>query len=185
MMLRKLLRFLKKIFLILFVLIFLVAIAVAIFIFTFDLNRYKNLTEQKLSLLLGRPVTIESMHTKLSLVPTITINGFKILNNEPFQGKSPLLSIQKMDAELELAPLLTYNINIHKVSLDKATINLLKAADKNNWALKSNSTSSTEEKSAAKNTKINLQKNLRLNVVNIKELLVHYEDEKQKQKIYR
>ena len=105
-MLKKLWRFIKRIFGIVFIVLFLAVIAIIIFVMTFDLNHYKDFTAKKLSVILDHPVTIESMHTKLALVPTITISGVKIGNNDPFQDKAPLLAIQKMDAELELAPLL-------------------------------------------------------------------------------
>ena len=60
-MLAKFLHFLKTLFLTLLVLVILIAIGIAVFILTFDLNHYKGLTEEKLSDLMGRPVTIEGM----------------------------------------------------------------------------------------------------------------------------
>lgn len=176
-MLRKIWRFIKRIFGILFILLFLVVIALIIFFMTFDLNRYKDLAAQKLTTILDRPVKIESMHTKLALIPTITITGFKIENNEPFQDKAPLLFIQKMDAELELAPLLNSQINIHKITLDEASINLFKNKDTNNWILSPAPQKNTQNTAPSKsNAKIDLQKSIRLNIVTIGVLKGTFED---------
>ena len=176
-MLRKIWRFIKRIFGILFILLFLAVIALIIFFITFDLNRYKDLAAQKLTTILDRPVKIESMHTKLALIPTITITGFKIENNEPFQDKAPLLFIQKMDAELELAPLLNSQINIHKIILDEASINLFKNKDTNNWILSPAPQKDTQNTAPSKsNAKIDLQKSIRLNIVTIGVLKGTFED---------
>ncbi len=176
-MLRKIWHFIKRIFVILLILLFLAIIGLVIFFMTFDLNRYKDLAAQKLTLILDRPVKIESMHTKLALIPTITITGFKIENNEPFQDKAPLISIQKMDAELELAPLINSQINIHKITLDEASVNLFKTKNENNWTL-STSTKTEKADNTPKKTvsKIDLQKNIRLNSVTIGTLNATYDD---------
>ena len=128
---RKIFLFTKGALLALLVSVVVLAIGIAIFIFTFDLNRYKDFTEQKLTQVLQHPVTIDSMHIKLSLVPTITIQGFKISNNDPFKEKVPLLVVPTMHAELELAPLLARSIDIHSVNLQKAEVYLAKKGEKN------------------------------------------------------
>ena len=181
-MLRKIWRFTKRILAVLFILLILAVIGIAIFVMTFDLNRYKDLAAQKLSIILDRPVTIESMHTKLALIPTITITGFKIDNNDPFKNKDPLLSIKKMDAELELAPLLNSQINIHKIDMDAAEIHLFKNADKNNWTISSTQKEDPATKTTPKasNAKLDLQKNLQLNLVTIGTLNISYDDSKEK-----
>ncbi|MBQ3696022.1 MAG: AsmA family protein [Alphaproteobacteria bacterium] len=174
-MVRKIWRFIKGIFGIIFILLFVTIIGLIIFVMTFDLNRYKDLAAAKLTLILDRPVKIESMHTKLALIPTITITGFEILNNEPFQDKAPLLTIQKMDAELELAPLLNSQMNIHKINLDAATINLFKTQNASNWTLSNANSTHTKSQTDVKSTaKKNLQKNIHLNLVTISTLNVHY-----------
>ena len=126
-------RILKKVLLFLFVLIVVIAAVVTIFLLTFDLNRYKTFTEKKLTTLLNRPVTIEAMETKLALIPTISISGFKIANNDPFADKDPLIYIKKMEAVLELAPLLVKQINIHRVDIEDADVHLFKSNQANNW----------------------------------------------------
>ena len=70
----------KKFFIALLILILLPILTVGIFILTFDLNRYREFTEKKLSETLNYPVSIGAMETKLAFVPTIQITDFKITN---------------------------------------------------------------------------------------------------------
>ena len=145
----------KRFFGILLILFVLSIISLIFFLLTFDLNRYKDLAAAKLTLILDHPVKIESMHTKLSLIPTITVTGLEVLNQSPFQDKAPLLSVQKLDAELELAPLLNSQLNIHQIDLDRAVINLFKTKDGDNWSSAKkvvNDRQQTQEQAAPKNT---------------------------------
>ena len=186
-MLAKLLHFMKTLFITLFSLVLLAAIAVAIFLLTFDLNHYRNLAEEKLTTLLGRPVTIESMHTKLALVPTITIENFKILNNTPFENKEAFVSVKKMNAELELIPLLNSQIYIHNIDVDAVDVNLYQANGKNNWAFSDKNTTAdkatgTKQPTQANNTKQpNAMDNLRVDTISIHALKILYDDAGKKQ----
>ena len=172
-------RILKKILLFLFVLIFLIVAGLTIFLLTFDLNRYKSLAETKLTELLNRPVTIESMDTKLALIPTISIKGFKIANNDPFTDKAPLLYVQRMEAVLELAPLLVSQINIHSVDIESADINLLQNGTANNWTLeKQGKTKKTEQPAGSKDA---AKKNLNLSLAQIRSLNINFDNGKIKQ----
>ena len=128
-------RIIKKTLVILLTLFLLLVIALTIFLLTFDLNHYKRLAEQKLTLLLHHPVTIESMHTKLALIPTISVTNFKIANNQPFQDKDPLLFVKKMEAELELIPLIHSQVHIHEVSISEANLNLYANQQQDNWSI--------------------------------------------------
>ena len=177
-MLRKILHLVKKLFILAFILAVLLAVGITFFVLTFDLNRYKGLAERKLTSTLRRPVTIESMDTKLAVVPTITIKGFRIANNEPFQDKDPLLSIQKMDAELELIPLFRSQINIHKVDNDTAKINLYKTEQANNWSFEDvqNKTNNGKNQADAANKVSKISNNLRLDNISIHSMDVAYND---------
>ena len=68
----------KKILITLAVLIVLLLVGFGIFLATFDLNHYREFAQKQLSKALNYPVQIGSMRTKLSLIPTIQINNFKI-----------------------------------------------------------------------------------------------------------
>ena len=185
-MLGKLWHGLTRIFGIMFILLVLSIIGLIVFILTFDLNHYKDFAAAKLTLILNRPVTIESMHTKLALIPTITITGFQVLNDEPFQDKAPLLSVQKMDAELELAPLLNSQLNIHKVDVEAATINLFKTKTANNWVIRKKTEESDAQPTNPKKVmppKKELQNNIRLNTITIGSLGINYDNSGAKQSI--
>ncbi len=178
-------KLLKTLFLTLLLLVLLAVSAIGIFLWTFDLNHYKNLAETKLTELLKHPVQIQEMTTQLSFIPTISISGFKILNNEPFQEEKPLLDVQKMSAELELIPLLNSQINIHRISIDSANLNLIQEKDTNNWEIKTTGTSSSQQTKTASQT--NQQKiksdNIQLNLIDIKTLNVAYTKDKKTQKL--
>lgn len=105
----------KKIFLTLFILIFLLIVGVIIFLLTFDLNHYREFTQKKLSQALNYPVQIGSMHTKLSLIPTIKISNFKVRQN----GENPriILDIPQMEATLDIISLLKRKIEISKIDI--------------------------------------------------------------------
>ncbi len=178
---------LKKIFVVFFIILVLLVSGIAFFIYTFDLNRYKSLAEEKLTAALNRPVSIESMSTKLSLIPTINITGFKVMNNAPFQEEEPLLLIQKMEAELELAPLLNRHINIHKINIHTAQMNLFKDKEATNWTFeKQQRTDSVQAKptftQSAGASELNA-KNFHLNLVSIDKLNISYREEKKNEKI--
>ena len=170
-------RILRRILFILFLILVLIATTVTVFLLTFDLNHYKTFVEKKLSQALNRTVNIESMHTKLSLVPTISISGFKVLNNEPFQDANPLLSIQNMDAVLELVPLLNSQINIQSVHIQSADVNLINKEGHNNWSVSNSDKEGTS--ASVPNAKLSTtQNNLHLNSATIEALNFKYQDEK-------
>lgn len=177
-MLKKIFRILKKLLIILFVLVLLLIIAVGLFVLTFDLNSYKGKAEEKLTQLLRHPVTIESMHTKLALVPTITINNFQIDNNDPFKNKEPLLFVKKMDAELELFSLINAQITLHKIDIDAAKINLYKDKDLDNWSIPNSDEATTGQSSQQEKRKkvVITQNKLRIDSIFLNTLNVSYND---------
>ena len=66
-------KLLKNLFLTILLVVILAVCAVGVFLWTFDLNRYKDIAETKLTEALKHPVQIESMATRLSFIPTISI----------------------------------------------------------------------------------------------------------------
>lgn len=105
----------KKLLITLLVLILLLIVGAVIFLLTFDLNHYREFTQKKLSQTLNYPVHIGSMHTKLSLIPTIKITNFKILQN----GENPkiILDVPQMEATIDILPLLKKKIEISKINI--------------------------------------------------------------------
>ena len=107
----------KKIFLTLLILFVLLLVGLVIFVMTFDLNHYRRFVETRASNALGRPVKIHSLSSKLSLVPTIEVVGVQILDDHQ---KLPVLYIPKLEAIVELTPLIHGQITIPKISVSKA-----------------------------------------------------------------
>ncbi len=119
-----------KIFLVLFVfLIF----GIFIFVFTFNLNSYKDLIAEKVSIALGRSVTIGSMDMKLAMVPTIRIRDVRIENPDSFSADKPFVWISTGDVTVALAPLLSDRIEIQSIDLGKTMMNLIQNGNKKNW----------------------------------------------------
>ena len=126
---------LKRILKAIMVLLVILFVAITIFFITFDLNSYKGIITSKASDALGRPLTIERMSMKLSLIPTIEIKGVKIVNNEAFKDESPLLEIDSVDATLALLPLLKSKVEIKAFNMSVAKVNLFDKNGQNNYTL--------------------------------------------------
>ena len=109
----------KKILFTLLALIVLLILGVVIFLLTFDLNHYRHFVETQATNALGRPVEIKSLATKLSLIPTIKVEGVRILDTDQ---KEPLLEIPKLEAVIELTPLVQKQIIVQKIAVPAATL---------------------------------------------------------------
>ncbi|MGN0919473.1 MAG: AsmA family protein [Alphaproteobacteria bacterium] len=109
----------KKILLTLLALVVAFILGIVIFLLTFDLNHYRHFVETQASHALGRPVEIKSLATKLSLIPTIKVEGVRILEANQTE---PLLEIPKLEAVLELMPLVQKQVVVQKIALPKATL---------------------------------------------------------------
>ena len=108
----------KKIFTVLLILFVILAVGIFIFLLTFDLNHYRHFVENLASNTLGRTVKIKSLSTKLSLVPTISVEGVEII--DPAQ-KEPLLNIPQLEAVVELTPLIHGQITVQKIVVSDAS----------------------------------------------------------------
>ena len=151
----------KKIIITIVALIILLIVAVGIFLATFDLNHYREFTEKKLSLLLNRPVQIGAMHTKLSLIPTIEISNFEILDSK--ENPKPILQIPQMDATLEIVPLIkNFQIDIQKINV------LLISADLTNLTHKT-----TKEQDSPKTQDVQSKKAAELDNLWVKNIVVN------------
>ncbi len=146
----------KKFFIVLLILVLLPILTLGIFILTFDLNRYREFTAKKLSETLHYPVSIGSMETKLALVPTIQITDFKIMN----QDKQAILTIPKMEATVEMAPLLKKQVNIQKISVPTLLMDAtqLTKTEENKKATEQPKTEEHPKTESNVNSKIDLSK---------------------------
>lgn len=179
----KILKRVLKIFMILLVLLF---IGISIFFLTFDLNSYKGMIASKASAALGRPVTIEKMSMKISLIPTVAVEGVKIANtSEPgFDPKQSLLQIDSMDVTLALIPLLKGNIELKDFNLSSANIVLIEKDGKNNWTFGDEKTASPapvkKQQNAAND---NILDRLHVDNISVKKLSVSYTQNDKTQKV--
>lgn len=182
-MLKKIIKILKKLLVIFLVLVLLALLALTLFILNFDLNKYKDKAEEKLSQALQHPVSIGSIDTKLALVPTITINNFQISNNESFQDKAPLLYIKQMDAELELYSLINAQISIRKIDINVANLNLYKNQQQDNWSIPSATNSENTNSGTQKTTSKLTANKLRVDDIFLNTLNVSYNDASSQQNL--
>ena len=180
---------LKRIFKVIMILLVILFITISIFFLTFDLNSYKGVITSKASEALGRPVTINSMSMKLSLIPTIEIKGVKIVNNDEFKNEDPLLEIDSIDATLALLPLLKSNVEIKSFNMGMAKVNLFDKDGKNNYTLgaadaapvvQSDQTTQVAQKDVFKSVSDVLNR-LSIDTVAIKTLLITHKQDDKKQ----
>lgn len=182
----------KRIFKVVMILLLILFVAISIFFLTFDLNSYKGIITSKASEALGRPVTINSMSMKLSLIPTVEIKGIKIVNNAEFKDDAPLLEIDSIDATLALLPLLQSKVEIKSFNMATAKVNLLDKNGQNNYTLGSSDASvatqpvqttqsaETDKKDIFK-TVSDVLNRLSIDTIAIKTLLVTHKQDDKKQ----
>ena len=123
----------KKFLLFLLGLIVLLVIGVTVFLLTFDLNSYRNMIEEKLSLALGRSVTIGRLEMKLSLIPTVKINDIQVGNPDRFVSDEKFLKINSAEATLAVAPLFSKRIEIQTIRTDHIDVSFVKHRGQGNW----------------------------------------------------
>lgn len=123
-----------KIFLKIFLaLVVLLILGIAIFFLTFDLNSYKGMIADAASKALGRSVTITSMEMKLSLIPTIKVNGVQIENPEGLNTGKPFVTVDTIEATLSVVPLFSKKIEVRDFALGTVMLNLAEQNGRNNW----------------------------------------------------
>ena len=129
---------LKKI-LIVFVSLLTIALLIVFATFAYlqfaDLNRYKPQISQRLSAYLHRSVVIAG-DFDIKLIPlSLSLTDAKIAN-APWGSKPDMLSVQQLDLELGLLPLLTGELLISKFVLDDVQVVFERSEQgDNNWHL--------------------------------------------------
>ncbi|SIR24660.1 MULTISPECIES: AsmA family protein [Acidiphilium] len=98
--------------------------AVAIFVATFNPDSYKPRIIAAVEQATGRQLTITGpLHMTLSLVPTISASGIT-LANPPGYADADMASLQRIEAQVALLPLLSHRIDIIKLALIDPVITL-------------------------------------------------------------
>ncbi len=126
----------KKLLKIFFGLFIFIIAALVIFFLTFDLNTYKGMITEAASKALGRPVYIDSLEMKLSLIPTVKARGVRVANPAGFPADKPMLMTNSVEATLAVMPLFSRQIEVRDFSLGLVGVNLIDNGEgNNNWSL--------------------------------------------------
>lgn len=108
----------------LFILLLVVVVAGVAFLFTVDPNDYKQTIQDQARNALGRDLAIDGdIGWALSLSPSVSVEGVRLANAE---GASPpdMISVGRVEAQMEILPLLSREIVVNKVVLADADIHL-------------------------------------------------------------
>jgi uncharacterized protein involved in outer membrane biogenesis len=121
-----------------------------ILVMSIDFNQYKGLIAEQVKQATGRELTIAGdFKLSLSLAPAVAVNNVSLAN---FAGGSPaeMVTLKRLEVQLQLLPLLSREIRVDRLVLDGA--NVLLETDKNgrgNWELSSGSAAAPAQTSGA------------------------------------
>lgn len=114
----------KLLFKIFFLLLILALIGGGVFLFMFDLDKYRGQITSELSKALDRPVIIDKMAMKISMIPTIKISGITVGYPKGSTVKEPLAKINTAELTMELTPLLNKEVKIKDVLIHDTVLNI-------------------------------------------------------------
>lgn len=177
-------KLLLKLFLSLIIIVF---VAGGIFLWTFDLNRYRETITLQLSQALGRPVTIENMEMKLSLIPTIRASRITIGNPSAFNSSEPLLNAEAVDLTIALPPLFNKEIQVRDIQIINVTVNFIQTAEGNNLVVtatdtpvQSGKTNASANSATANNPYLS---QLSVDTIKANQVIINYLNQEQKEQI--
>jgi uncharacterized protein involved in outer membrane biogenesis len=163
---------LKKILLVfasLLTLALLIAFAVFAYLQFADLSRYKPQISQRLSQYLGRPVTLAGDFDIKILPLSISLTDARVAN-APWSSTPTMLSVQHLDLQLGLLPLLTGQLLISDFVLDdvQVVVEHNEQGD-NNWKLIERKPKKAKTKAGSKSTALPLDfaSNVNIDIKNI------------------
>ena len=117
----------------------LAAIAVMVLVFVvpplISVSAYKNQITQLISQSLGRPVRLSSVQAHILPWPGFEITDLSVAE-DPAYGAEPVLHANKVTASIRLLALLRGRVEIGKISVDEASLNLVRAGP-GHWNLDS------------------------------------------------
>ncbi|KAA5607635.1 AsmA family protein [Roseospira marina] len=110
--------------------------ALGVFIATLDVSQYKGRIVALLEQKTGRTVTIDGdLDLAIGLSPALVVEDVTI-GNADWASDPEMLSVGRLEAQVEMLPLLSGDINIVRVILDDPIVHLETDKDGNgNWAL--------------------------------------------------
>ena len=100
-----------------------------------SVSAYKNQITQLISQSLGRPVRLSSVQARILPWPGFEISDLSVAE-DPAYGAEPVLHANKVTASIRLLALLRSRIEIGKISVDEASLNLVRAGP-GHWNLDS------------------------------------------------
>ncbi|MGB5295969.1 MAG: hypothetical protein WBP34_13535, partial [Thermoanaerobaculia bacterium] len=100
-----------------------VALVLVLLVFqpTLNLSHLGHLLEERLTDLAGVPVTLQQMHLKTSLDPTVAVRGLRMARPGP-DGVEDLARVETTQLQIELIPLLMRRISVTSLELDQVTM---------------------------------------------------------------
>ena len=111
--------------------IILVAVAIVVLVLVLpplvNVGRYKSRVTTLLSQSLGRPVRLSSVEVRLLPWPGFVLTNLSVAE-DPAYGAEPVLYASKVTASIRLLALWRGRLEIGKISVDKASLNLVRAA---------------------------------------------------------
>ncbi|MBB5190167.1 uncharacterized protein involved in outer membrane biogenesis [Silvimonas terrae] len=142
---------------------------IALAIYLFNWNMLRGPIAQRVSDKLGRPFAITGdLHVRLGWTPTITAEGLT-LANAPWSKTPTMATLQKLEFDLPLKPLLHQEIQLPRVVLTAPDVTLEQNAQgQNNWTFDQLTSSPAASKASAPAVK--------LGQVNVDHGHVHYLD---------
>ncbi len=178
-------KFLFKLF---FLLIVLIIIAGTIFLWLFDVNKYRNEIAAELSTLLNRPIQIERVEMKLSMIPTVRLVNVEVGNPSGFSAKVPFAKVGHIEMTMVLPPLLKKKIQIRDIQLKKAELNFIQEKGVNNFTFGNMAQKTPSKPTAALNTNTAVSTNsylanLRIDTIGADDIVMNYQDNDVKEKV--
>ena len=119
----------KKILIILAAVIVLAVVGIVIFIATFNIDTYKGALITQLESLTGNTVEIGHLSMEWKGRMMMEADKFVILVEEPGGQKVPALSFDRASAVVDLMPLLTRQLQISSISIDRPQIAIIRTEE--------------------------------------------------------
>lgn len=131
----------KRVVLVVVGIVVVIVAALAIFVYTFDINKYKPVVEQRVSAAVGYNLKIDGQ-MGLSLFPNLSVEvkGLHLENPEKFKAQAAdMVYVEKANVGLALGPLLSKRLEFKDITLTGVTLDLVKPkSGAPNWDLNAN-----------------------------------------------
>ncbi len=93
-----------------------------------SIRRYQNRVTQLVSASVGRPVRLSSVELRILPRPSFVLTDL-VVEEDPAYGAEPILHANAVTASIRLLPLWRGKLEISRISVDEASLNLVRAGD--------------------------------------------------------